>query len=438
MLSNVESLPVRICEVLSAYGVSCDPLGLISGPSIYRIGIRPRLGVKVAKVKGCAEDLQVQLGLAETPLIAPRDGGVAIDIPRADRQSCLLHEYVPDGRIASPSDPLRFPLGVQLNNQVYWLTLSDAESCHILGAGTTGSGKSALLKTIAIALCGFNQPEHLKLAIIDPKKVTFVRFRDLPWLYQGRIFTDTEQAATLLAELATEVNQRYERFAVAGVEDITSYNALKLKQRKPQEVLPRIVVIADEFAQLSTNPDYKDALDRALEILGEMARAAGIHLIFFTQRPSTDVVIPRLRANLPQRIALKVADIHNSAIILGDKVGDAAHLLGRGDMLVGGQGSKLLRLQALFATDELIDRFVGEHRVVHGVNGSVPPEVAEKWQQLCQLQGNTAKLKFFEPNASKGGSYWRRGARRYNPIAKIFGAPLIPEGSKHKRRFKFS
>ena len=438
MLSNVESLPVRICEVLSAYGVSCDPLGLISGPSIYRIGIRPRLGVKVAKVKGCAEDLQVQLGLSETPLIAPRDGGVAIDIPRPDRQSCLLHEYVPDGRIASPSDPLRFPLGVQLNNQVYWLTLSDAESCHILGAGTTGSGKSALLKTIAITLCALNQPEHLKLAIIDPKKVTFTRFAHLPWLFQGRIFRNRDESTELLTLLAGEVLQRYDRFQLAAVEDICQYNALKVRQRKYQEVLPRIVVIADEFAQLSTDEECKQALDKALETLGEMARAAGIHLVLFTQRPSADVVISRLRANLPQRIALKVADIHNSAIILGDKVGDAAHLLGRGDLLVGGQGSKLIRLQALFATDELIDRFVREHRVVHGVNGSVPPEVAEKWQQLCQLQGNTAKLQFFDPDASKGGSYWRRAARRYNQLARIFGASLIPEGLKRKKKFKFT
>ena len=428
---ELESLPIQICEVLSAYGVSCNPLGLVSGPSIHRVGIRPKPGVKVAKIRACAEDLQVQLGLPQAPLIAPKPGAVALDIPRLDRQSCLLHEYVPDGRIASPSDPLRFPLGVQLNNQVYWLTLSDAESCHILGAGTTGSGKSALLKTVAISLCGFNHPEHLKLAIIDPKKVTFTRFGGLPWLFQDKIFRNPEESTELLSLLSGEVLQRYDRFQVAAVEDICQYNALKIKQRRYQDILPRIVVIADEFAQLATHPDYKEALDRALEILGEMARAAGIHLIFFTQRPSADVVIPRLRANLPRRIALKVADIHNSAIILGDKVGDAAHLLGKGDMLVGGQGNELIRLQALFAPDELINAFVQRHRQAR--DGEVSLEAAQQWQQLCQLDGNTAKLRFFEPNASKGGNYWRRAAREYNKLACLFNAPLIPGEKKRPR-----
>ena len=436
MSLELESLPVIICEVLSAYGVSCNPLGVISGPSIHRVGIRPKPGVKVSKIQSCADDLQVQLGLSQAPLIAPKPGAVAIDIPRQDRQPCLLHEYVSANRVAKASDPLRFPLGVQLNNQVHWIALSEPESCHILGAGTTGSGKSALLKTIAVSLCGLNRPEHLKLAIIDPKKVTFTRFAGLPWLYQGKIFRSKEESTELLSALAGETLQRYDRFQMTAVENICQYNALKVRQRRYRDVLPRIVVIADEFAQLATDEECKQVLDSALETLGEMARAAGIHLILFTQRPSADVVIPRLRANLPRRIALKVADIHNSAIILGDKIGDAAHLLGKGDLLVGGQGSELIRLQALFAPDDLIIHFANRHRVAN--QGQVSPEMTEQWQQLCQLSGNTDKLRHFDSNAGRGGSHWRRAARQYNQIARAFGAALIPEGRKRKKKFSFS
>jgi len=232
--------------------------------------------------------------------------------------------------------------------------------------------------------------------------VTFTRFRGLLWLFQNKIFRNPEESTELLSLLSGEVLQRYDRFQMAAVEDICQYNALEIKQRRYQDILPRIVVIADEFAQLATHPDYKEALDRALEILGEMARAAGIHLIFFTQRPSADVVIPRLRANLPRRIALKVADIHNSAIILGDKVGDAAHLLGKGDMLVGGQGNELIRLQALFAPDELINAFVQRHRQAR--DGEVRQRLPSNGSSYVNWMAIQPSCDFLNPTPAKGAT----------------------------------
>ena len=219
--------------------------------------------------------------------------------------------------------------------------LSDPNTCHFLVGGTTGSGKSEFLRSLLLSLLKRHSPKHLQIALVDPKRVTFPEFEEIPWLREP-IVKDTEGAITLMDSLMDEMDQRYRRFEQSRCADLSRYN------QKASVPLPRIVCIFDEYADFMAEKESRTAIEQSIKRLGAMARAAGIHLIIATQRPDAQVVTPLIRSNLPGRVALKTASEADSAIILGGKQGEAVNLLGKGDLLYL-KGAQLLRLQSLFA-----------------------------------------------------------------------------------------
>ncbi|WP_071518113.1 DNA translocase FtsK [Geitlerinema sp. PCC 9228] len=341
-IQEADELGKQLVETFEAYNIDVDYKGAAVGPAFIRIKLKPKPGVKVSSLMTRSPDLQVQLGIASPPLIAPQPGYVSIDLPRRDRQVANLYDRIGD-RVASPSDPVRIAIGVDLNDNLIEADLSDANTCHFLVGGTTGSGKSEFLRSLLLSLLYRYPSDRLKIALVDPKRVTFPEFEDMPWLLSP-VVKDSDRAIKLMEDLVAEMERRYQLFEAARCSQLTQYN------RKSDRPEPPIVCIFDEYADFMAEKDTRDALELYIKRLGAMARAAGIHLIVATQRPEARVVTPIIRSNLPGRIALRTASDADSKIILGTQEASAAYLLGKGDLLYQ-VGANLQRLQSLFAPE---------------------------------------------------------------------------------------
>ena len=338
--SEADVIGEKLVTTLKSFGLNVDYLGAIIGPTFIRVRIKPHLGVKVVSILNKSADFQVQMGISARPLMSPQAGYVSIDLPREDRQIAAFNDYIQPQK--KPSDaPVKIAIGINLNSQLIEADLSDPNTCHFLVGGTTGSGKSEFLRALLLSLIYRHPPEHLKIALVDPKLVTFPEFKNIPWLYSPTV-KDSETAIELMEELVSEMQSRYQKFDKAGCSDLTGYNS------KSGNFLPRIVCIFDEYADFMADKATKIPLEQSIKKLGAMARAAGIHLIIATQRPEAKVVTPLIGSNLPGRIALRTASEANSKIILGGSETSSAYLLGKGDLLYQ-VGGKLQRLQSLFA-----------------------------------------------------------------------------------------
>jgi S-DNA-T family DNA segregation ATPase FtsK/SpoIIIE len=234
---------------------------------------------------------------------------------------------------------------VDLDGKLVEADLSDPNTCHFLVGGTTGSGKSEFLRSLLLSLLYRHSPEQLKIALVDPKRVTFPEFEQMRWLLSP-VVKDSENAIALMEELVEEMDRRYRVFETARCSHLDVYNQQLAQRQKPP--VPRIVCIFDEYADFMAEKDIRNALEQSIKRLGAMARAAGIHLIIATQRPEAGVVTPLIRSNLPGQVALRTRSEADSAIVLGGKQTEAAYLLGKGDLLYKG-GAQLQRLQSLFA-----------------------------------------------------------------------------------------
>ncbi len=332
----------KLVESLHSFGVEADYREAILGCSFIRVKLKPHPGVKVSSLERLSKDLQVQLEIASPPLIAPQAGFVSVDLPRSDRQIASLENYVLYGEKVAIASPIKIAIGVNLDGDLVEADLSDPNTCHFLVGGTTGSGKSEFLRSLLLSLIYRHSPGNLKIALVDPKRVTFPEFEGMKWLYQP-IVKDSDDAIDLMTSLVAEMETRYQQFEAVGCADIDSYNAQSVKG------FPRIVCIFDEYADFMAEKEIRNDLELSIKRLGAMARAAGIHLIVATQRPEAKVVTPIIRSNLPGRVALRAASEADSQIILGGKESAAAYLLGKGDLLYQ-VGSRLWRLQSLFAS----------------------------------------------------------------------------------------
>ncbi|NMF84741.1 DNA translocase FtsK [Nodosilinea sp. P-1105] len=339
---DIEAIAQHLVTTLESFGVGVDLQGVALAPAFLRIKLKPQLGVKVSAILRLTDDLRVQMGLTAPPMIAPQAGYVSVDLPRPDRQSALFEHYL-TGQTLPPTAPVHIALGVNLDGDLVEADLSDPNTCHFLVGGTTGSGKSEFLRSLLLSLLARHTPEHLNIALVDPKRVTFPEFETIPWLLEP-IVKDTEGAIALMESLVSEMERRYQRFEQSRCPDLSRYN------QKSNHPLPRIVCIFDEYADFMAEKDSRNAIEHSIKRLGAMARAAGIHLVIATQRPEARVVTPLIRSNLPGRVALKTASDADSAIILGGKQGDAVNLLGKGDLLYL-KGAQLLRLQSLYAPE---------------------------------------------------------------------------------------
>jgi S-DNA-T family DNA segregation ATPase FtsK/SpoIIIE len=300
----------------------------------------------VSKIENTAKDLQVALALSAPPLIAPQNGYVSIDVPRDDRQTLTLTDMMQraSGR---PKSAAAFPLGLDIDGEVFWADLAEPIMTSILIGGTSGSGKSVLLRSIVVSLLLCAPRDSLSFTLIDPKRVTFTDLKTLRCLEEGKLLLDTEDAMEALSATVDEMERRYVLMEGAGVSDIVGYNA------QSADSLKRRVVIIDEYADMIVSSQTRVELETFVQRICQKGRAAGIHLILATQRPDAKVVTGIIKANLQLRVALKVTSQANSQIILGEGVGQAQYLLGHGDMLVGGSVS-LQRLQAPLASTDML------------------------------------------------------------------------------------
>lgn len=342
---DVDEVANQLVQTLRAFGIDVEHQGVVLAPAFIRVKLKPNLGVKVGAILKSSDDLRVQMGLAYSPMIAPQAGYVSVDLPRPDRQAAYFDRYLHHAP-SSPTAPTRIAIGVNLDGQLIEADLSDPNTCHFLVGGTTGSGKSEFLRSLLLSLLIRHSPEHLKVALVDPKRVTFPEFEKMPWLYTS-VAKESERAIDLMESLVAEMDSRYQKFEANRCNDLSRYNQNLIQQ--PDKLLPRIVCIFDEYADFMAEKETAQALELNIKRLGAMARAAGIHLIIATQRPEARVVTPIIRSNLPGRVALRTASEADSMIILGGKQTAAAALLGKGDLLYQG-GASLLRLQSLFAS----------------------------------------------------------------------------------------
>jgi len=325
---DVEEGFKQIITLFNALKLPIFDAGYIRGPRFIRFKLQPDTAkqVTVAKIVKRAEDLQVAMHLKDVPLIQAQAGYISIDIPRQSRIPLTLGDVMRAGDATKPNSTVAFPIGMAIDGTICWIDLNDSGTPSILIGGTSGSGKSILLRSILISLAINATSEELQFTLIDPKHVSFLDLQKIPHI-DGDIIVDNQIAINKLNDLVDEMERRYASFKSSEVFDITGY------QQKGHQIGHHVVMI-DEYADLIIDKQTKTDLETAIQRLGQKGRAAGIHLILATQRPDAKVVTPLIKANLQLKVALKVTTVSNSNIIL-DQPG-AECLIGKGDMLIGG------------------------------------------------------------------------------------------------------
>jgi DNA segregation ATPase FtsK/SpoIIIE, S-DNA-T family len=321
------------------------------GPTFARFVIAPIQDTSVTRVRNRAEDLKIALGVEIVPLINAQPDGISIDVqlPSEFRRNLSWRAIEPPPEDFGPLVPI-VPVGEDVAGRTHWMNLAESNDCHLLVAGTTGSGKSEFLKVLVASLADRLGPRHVKFVLVDPKQVTFnFRGDSSPFLLRP-VIHDPEDALAAVEECFAETERRFALLRECFVEDLSELQPGR--HHAHPEAPPRIFLVFDEFADLMADKTWKKALEAPLKRIGAKARAAGIHIIMATQRPEATVVTPVLRSNLPGRIAFRVASKGDSKIILDEP--DAADLLGRGDLLWR-RGASLLRLQSPFISREELE-----------------------------------------------------------------------------------
>ncbi|PRR75472.1 FtsK/SpoIIIE family DNA translocase [Neomoorella humiferrea] len=346
---------IKILEdTLDSFGVKVKVTQVSCGPTVTRYEVQPAPGVKVSRIVSLADDIALSLAAAQVRIEAPIPGKAAVGIEVPNKEIAVVHlrEVLEDPAFLESNSKLTVALGKDIAGNPVIADL--AKMPHLLIAGTTGSGKSVCLNALICSLLFKATPQELKLLMIDPKMVELTQYNGIPHLL-APVVSQPKKAATALQWMVSEMEKRYELFAGAGVKDITRYNRLMQKENNGQGALPLVVVLIDELADLMmvAPADVEDAICR----LAQMARAAGIHLVVATQRPSVDVITGLIKANISSRIAFAVSSQVDSRTIL-DMAG-AEKLLGRGDMLFLPIGaSKPIRVQGVYVSDREVEDLV--------------------------------------------------------------------------------
>lgn len=338
-------------ETLENFGVSAKIVNTCQGPSVTRYEVEPAPGVKVSKIVNLADDLALKLAASGIRIEAPIPGkaAVGIEVPNKVVSGVMLRDVLENGAFQSAKSKLSVGLGKDIAGQVIVADLSKMP--HLLVAGATGSGKSVCINTIITSILFKSLPSEVKLVLIDPKMVELSNYNGIPHLLTP-VVTDAKKAASALNWAVQEMERRYNLFAEQGARDLVRYNELIAGQ---EELLPLIVVIIDELADLMMVAPVD--VETAIARLAQKARAAGIHLVLATQRPSVDVITGTIKANIPSRISFAVSSQVDSRTIL-DMTG-AEKLLGKGDMLYFPVGaSKPLRIQGAFIDDTEVEAIV--------------------------------------------------------------------------------
>lgn len=347
----------RLTNVLNEFGVHATITNIMIGPSITKYELKLETGTRVNKIMSLQDDIKLALAAKDIRIEAPIPGkpAVGVEIPNLVSSTVSFKEVFKDIPKDLKDSKLLVPLGKDVNGKVIYAQLNKMP--HLLIAGATGSGKSVCINTIICSILMRAKPDEVKLILVDPKKVELSNYNGIPHLL-APVVTDPKKAAATLREVVSEMERRYDLFANANVRKIETYNSYvdkkneELDEGHQLEKLPFIVVILDEVADLMmvASKDVEDCIMR----IAQLARAAGIHLIVATQRPSTDIITGVIKANIPSRIAFAVSSSIDSRTIL-DCVG-AEKLLGKGDMLFLPMGSNSpIRVQGAFVDDNEVE-----------------------------------------------------------------------------------
>ncbi|HWQ89622.1 MAG TPA: DNA translocase FtsK [Desulfitobacteriaceae bacterium] len=383
LADNVKKLE----ETLASFGVKIKVTQVTQGPSVTRYEAQPAAGVKVSKITNLSDDIALGLAATHVRIEAPVPGKsvVGIEVPNKTVTAVQFRDVIESSEFQNSAAKISLALGKDITGTSVIADLTKMP--HLLIAGATGSGKSVCINTIIHSILFKARPDEVKLLLVDPKMVELTNYNGIPHLI-APVVTDPKKAAGALKWIVTEMETRYELFAAAGVRDIVRYNLLRTQDKENDYApLPYVVVIIDELADLMMvcPGEVEDAICR----IAQMARAAGIHLIVATQRPSVDVITGLIKANIPSRIAFAVSSQTDSRTILD--LNGAEKLLGRGDMLYHPMGAgKPLRVQGCYLADKemedvvkyLQDQAKPEYQELPDLEFSSPPEVEEEMDDL--------------------------------------------------------
>lgn len=434
-------------STFKSFGVDAKVVKASLGPAVTKFEIQPAVGVKVSKIVNLTDDIALALAAKDVRMEAPIPGKslIGIEVPNSSVSTVSFREVV-EAQPNHPDKLLEVPLGRDISGVVQTADLTKMP--HLLVAGSTGSGKSVAINGIITSILMRAKPHEVKLMMIDPKMVELNVYNGIPHLLTP-VVTNPRKAAQALQKVVKEMEERYEKFAATGVRNITGYNELviqkNLEDGENRPILPFIVVIVDELADLMMVAS--NAVEDAITRLAQMARAAGIHMILATQRPSVDVITGIIKANVPSRIAFAVSSGVDSRTIIDSN--GAEKLLGRGDMLFLPMGeNKPIRVQGAFISDHDVERVVSfitdqrgaeysekmmlseEEEVEGGTGGGGEPE-DEYFQQAKDLvvEMQTASVSLLQRRFRIG---YNRAARLVDEL-EMHGVVGPSEGSKPRK-----
>ncbi|SDB09100.1 FtsK/SpoIIIE family DNA translocase [Eubacterium oxidoreducens] len=357
--ARVQELGDKLIQTLKSFGVNVKPHGYSQGPAVTRYEVEPEMGVKVSKILNLADDIQLNLAAKDIRIEAPIPGKalIGIEIPNEKNSMVSFRELIESETFKNHNSKIAFAAGKDISGEV--IVADIAKMPHILIAGSTGSGKSVCINTIVMSILYHADPNDVKLIMVDPKVVELSVYNGIPHLAIP-VVTDPKKAAAALNWAVAEMTKRYNKFAEMEVRNIAGFNekveaGAVDENGQPLEKMYQLVIIVDELADLMmvSASEVEDSICR----LAQLARAAGIHLVIATQRPSVNVITGLIKANMPSRIAFAVSSSIDSRTILDSN--GAEKLLGKGDMLYFPQGySKPLRVQGAFVSDDEVKSVV--------------------------------------------------------------------------------
>ncbi|MCT4687446.1 FtsK/SpoIIIE family DNA translocase [Vallitalea sp.] len=417
ILKNADKLE----KTLESFGVRAKVLNVSCGPTVTRYELQPEQGVKVSKIVSLADDIALNLAASGIRIEAPIPGksAVGIEVPNKEVSSVYLREVIDTEDFKQFPSNVAFALGKDIAGKV--IVADIGRMPHMLIAGATGSGKSVCINTLITSIIYKSTPEQVKLVMIDPKVVELSVYNGIPHLLIP-VVTDPKKAAGALNWAVSEMSDRYKLFAASNVRDVKGYNKLVAKTGEGSS-LPHIIIIVDELADLMmvAPNDVEDAICR----LAQMARAAGIHLIIATQRPSVDVITGLIKANIPSRIAFSVSSGTDSRTIID--MNGAEKLLGKGDMLFYPVGvQKPLRVQGAFISDKEVEHIVeflkGSRKTIY--NDKIISQISADKAVLGKQAGkddyyNEALELVIEKQKASASMIQRRFRVGYNRAARI-------------------
>lgn len=433
-------------QTFQSFGVDAKVVKASLGPSVTKFEVQPAVGVKVSKIVSLTDDIALALAAKDVRMEAPIPGKslIGIEVPNSKISMVSFREII-EAQPNHPDKLLEVPLGRDVSGRVQTADLSKMP--HLLVAGSTGSGKSVAINGIITSILMRAKPHEVKLMMIDPKMVELNMYNGIPHLLTP-VVTNPRKAAQALQKVVQEMEERYEKFAATGVRNITGYNEFvqqkNLEMGTKHPTLPFIVVIVDELADLMmvASNEVEDAIIR----LAQMARAAGIHMILATQRPSVDVITGIIKANVPSRMAFAVSSGTDSRTIIDSN--GAEKLLGRGDMLFLPMGeNKPIRVQGAFISDHEVERvvsFVTDQQEAHYEEKMMPTDEAETSGSAEQPQDELfeeAKALVIEMQTASISLLQRRFRIGYNRAARLVdeleahGVVGPSEGSKPRKVF---